>query len=44
MLTKKLESKEKRREWEKVEEHMLSLIQLWADTFMMHEDRYPGFQ
>ena len=23
---------------------MLSLIQLWADTFMMYEDRFPGFQ
>ena len=23
---------------------MLSLIQLWADTFMMLEDKYPGFQ
>ena len=23
---------------------MLSLIQLWADTFMMYEDKFPGFQ
>ena len=23
---------------------MLTLLQLWADTFMMHEDKYPGFQ
>ena len=28
----------------RVEEHVLSLIQLWADTFMMYEDRFPGFQ
>ena len=23
---------------------MLYLIQLWADTFMMKEDQFPGFQ
>ncbi len=23
---------------------MLYLIQLWADTFMMKEDHFPGFQ
>ena len=23
---------------------LLGLIQLWADTFMMMEDKYPGYQ
>jgi hypothetical protein len=44
LFAKKLESKEKKAQWEKVEEQTLSLIQLWADTFMMLEDKYPGFQ
>jgi hypothetical protein len=29
--------------WRKVEDQVLGLIQLWADTFMMHEDKYPTF-
>ena len=29
---------------EQSEKMMLSLIQIWADTFMMEEDQYPGFQ
>lgn len=28
---------------EKVEEQTLYLVQLWADTFMMKEDQFPGF-
>ena len=40
----KLESKEKRALWQQVEDKTLSLVQLWADTFMMYEDRFPGFQ
>ena len=22
---------------------LLGLVQLWADTFMMHQDKYPGY-
>lgn len=29
---------------EKVEEKGLYLLQLWADTFMMYQEQYPGFQ
>ena len=29
---------------ERSEKMMLALIQIWADTFMMEEDQYPGFQ
>ena len=29
---------------ENSEKMMLALIQIWADTFMMEEDQYPGFQ
>ena len=28
---------------EQTEKHLLSLIQMWADTFMMKEDEFPGF-
>ena len=28
---------------ERSEKMMLALIQIWADTFMMEEDQYPGF-
>lgn len=44
LFAKKLESTEKKIQWFKVEEQVLSLIQLWADTFMMYEDKFPGFQ
>lgn len=27
---------------EKAEDKALYLIQLWADTFMMHQDKFPG--
>jgi len=29
---------------EATERQLLGLIQIWADTFMMEEDQYPGFQ
>jgi hypothetical protein len=29
--------------WRKVEDRVLALIQLWADTFMMQEDAYPAY-
>lgn len=29
--------------WRAVEDRVLALVQLWADTFMMHEDTYPAF-
>lgn len=42
-LMAKLEKKEKKRVWFDVEEKTLYLVQLWADTFMMHEDDFPAF-
>lgn len=30
--------------WEKAEQKLLGLIQMWSDTFMMQEDEFPGFQ
>lgn len=27
-----------------MQDNALYLLQLWADTFMMHQDTYPGFQ
>jgi len=33
----------KDRGWRKIEDQVLGLVQLWADTFMMHEDKYPTF-
>lgn len=32
-----------KKRWDKIEDLLLYLIQLWADTFMMLEDEYPGF-
>jgi len=29
--------------WDKIESILLYLVQLWADTFMMVEDEFPGF-
>jgi hypothetical protein len=29
--------------WRKIEDQVLGLVQLWADTFMMQEDKYPAF-
>eukprot|EP00361_Fabrea_salina_P005247 CAMPEP_0202435656 /NCGR_PEP_ID=MMETSP1345-20130828/20878_1 /ASSEMBLY_ACC=CAM_ASM_000843 /TAXON_ID=342563 /ORGANISM="Fabrea Fabrea salina" /LENGTH=449 /DNA_ID=CAMNT_0049048747 /DNA_START=315 /DNA_END=1661 /DNA_ORIENTATION=- len=29
--------------WREIENRVLALVQLWADTFMMHEDKYPCF-
>jgi hypothetical protein len=40
----KFYSKDVKKRWDKVEELLLYLVQLWADTFMMMEDDYPGFQ
>ena len=33
-----------KKRWDQIEELILYLNQLWADTFMMMEDEYPGFQ
>lgn len=30
-------------DWREIETKVLGLVQLWADTFMMHEDKYPCF-
>lgn len=40
----RFETKSKRDMREKTEHHALYLLQLWADTFMMHQETYPGFQ
>ena len=40
----KFYSKEMKKRWDSIEGMLLYLIQLWADTFMMLEDEYPGFQ
>ena len=32
-----------KKRWDKIENLLLYLIQLWADTFMMMEDENPGF-
>lgn len=37
-------TKELKKRWDQIEETLLYLIQLWADTFMMKEDEFPGFQ
>lgn len=29
---------------EKIQDQALYLLQLWSDAFMMHQDRFPGFQ
>mmetsp|Transcript_3591 Transcript_3591/g.3543 ORF Transcript_3591/g.3543 Transcript_3591/m.3543 type:complete len:119 (-) Transcript_3591:1253-1609(-) len=42
-LFKKFQSKQVKLSWEKSQDQLLYLIQLWSDTFMMHEDEYPGF-
>lgn len=30
--------------WKHAQRKLLGLIQAWADTFIMSEDSYPGFQ
>jgi hypothetical protein len=42
-LKNKLEQKSVKSRWEKSDQLLLSLIQLWADTFMMQEDKFPGY-
>jgi hypothetical protein len=37
-------SKDVKKRWDKIEDILLYMIQLWADAFMMLEDEYPGFQ
>jgi hypothetical protein len=37
-------NKDMKKRWTQIEIILLYLIQLWADTFMMKEDEYPGFQ
>ena len=44
LITKKLVSKQNKLVWEQIEERILYMIQLWSDTFMMHEAKFPGFQ
>ena len=39
----KLLSKQVRLRREQSETQLLALIQMWADTFMMKEDQFPGF-
>lgn len=43
-LFSRFESKAKKELREKVEDLGLYLLQLWADTFMMYQDKYPGYQ
>lgn len=43
-LFSKFETKAAKELREKVEDQGLYLLQLWADTFMMYQDTYPGFQ
>jgi hypothetical protein len=43
-LKHKFWSKEVKKRWDLIEDTLLYLIQLWADTFMMYEDEFPGFQ
>lgn len=43
-IASKLETKQVRLRWEKAEQKLLGLIQMWSDTFMMQEDEFPGFQ
>ena len=38
-----LEKKDAKIRWSKAENQLLGLIQIWADTFMMREDDFPGF-
>ena len=40
----KLLSRQVRIRREQTENQLLSLIQIWSDTFMMKEDQFPGFQ
>ena len=42
-LVEKLAGIYKSTGWRKVEDRVLGLIQLWADTFMMQEDAYPAY-
>lgn len=42
-LVEKLAGIYKNTGWRKVEDRVLGLIQLWADTFMMQEDAYPAY-
>ena len=42
-IKNKLEQKSVKARWEKSDALLLSLIQLWADTFMMQEDKFPGY-
>lgn len=43
-LFSRFESASKKELREKNQEQALYLLQLWADTFMMYQDQYPGFQ
>lgn len=42
-LVEKLAGIYKNQGWRKIEDRVLGLIQLWADTFMMQEDAYPAY-
>ena len=39
----KFYTNEMKKRWDKIENLLLYLIQLWADTFIMKEDENPGF-
>ena len=43
-LKHKFWSKDVKKRWDRIEDILLYLVQLWADAFMMLEDEYPGFQ
>ncbi|OMJ84938.1 hypothetical protein SteCoe_13844 [Stentor coeruleus] len=42
-LVEKLAGIYKNPGWRKIEDRVLAMVQLWADTFMMQEDTYPAF-
>ncbi|OMJ92014.1 hypothetical protein SteCoe_5331 [Stentor coeruleus] len=42
-LVEKLAGIYKNQGWRKIEDRVLAMVQLWADTFMMQEDTYPAF-
>ena len=43
-VKQKLIKKQEKMRRQETESRLLGLIQLWADTFMMKEDQFPGFQ
>lgn len=43
-IKNKLEQKSVKQRWDRSDWLLLGLIQLWADTFIMQEDKFPGYQ